>query len=250
MRWARPDDLAGNASRGRRVIAAVACTAAVWLGYADAAGNTVSDLDQLLSAALKRAGFTGTIESTLERASGARRPRARRSRPAALLRHDPALHDDNTCAGCHAPAAGFGDTQSIAIGIQNNDVVGPNRAGPRNQRRTPTVVNTAFYPEAHVERPLLRALGRSVRQLAGLRVSAARRGHAFPPHDPVVTHLLIAQAHIPPTELVEVAGFTGTRGTIGPRFDAVRRRPGRAGAAARRQRLSQRADSPGACSRG
>jgi cytochrome c peroxidase len=41
----------------------------------------------------------------------------------------------------------------------------------------------------------------------------------FPPNDPIVTHLLIAQAHIPPTELVEVAGFTGTKGTIGPRFD-------------------------------
>jgi len=41
----------------------------------------------------------------------------------------------------------------------------------------------------------------------------------FPPLDPVITHLLIAQAHIPPTELVEVAGFTGTAGTIGPEFD-------------------------------
>ena len=35
----------------------------------------------------------------------------------------------------------------------------------------------------------------------------------------MVTHLLIAQAHIPPTELVEVAGFTGTTGTLDPRFD-------------------------------
>ena len=41
----------------------------------------------------------------------------------------------------------------------------------------------------------------------------------FPPSHPIITHLLIAQAHIPPTELVEVAGFSGTRGTIGPRFD-------------------------------
>ena len=41
----------------------------------------------------------------------------------------------------------------------------------------------------------------------------------FPPFDPIVTHLLIAQAHIPPTELVEVAGFTGIAGTIGPEFD-------------------------------
>ncbi|HEY3442538.1 MAG TPA: cytochrome c peroxidase [Paludibaculum sp.] len=42
----------------------------------------------------------------------------------------------------------------------------------------------------------------------------------FPAGDPRFPHLLVAQAHIPPTELVEVAGFTGTRGTIGPRFDA------------------------------
>ena len=41
----------------------------------------------------------------------------------------------------------------------------------------------------------------------------------FPPNDPVVRHLLIAQAHIPPTELNEAAGFTGTRGTLDPRFD-------------------------------
>ena len=32
-------------------------------------------------------------------------------------------------------------------------------------------------------------------------------------------HLLQAQAFIPPTELVEVAGFTGTAGTIHPDFD-------------------------------
>jgi cytochrome c peroxidase len=53
-------------------------------------------------------------------------------------------------------------------------------------------------------------------------------GFHFPPpegdgrsvaNDPVVTYLLIAQAHLPPTELVEVAGFTGTAETIGPRFD-------------------------------
>ena len=36
--------------------------------------------------------------------------------------------------------------QSIAIGVENNDFVGPRRAGPRNQRRTPGVINTAFDP--------------------------------------------------------------------------------------------------------
>jgi cytochrome c peroxidase len=41
----------------------------------------------------------------------------------------------------------MGDTQSIAIGVQNNRLVGVARTGPRNQRRTPTVVNTAFFPK-------------------------------------------------------------------------------------------------------
>jgi cytochrome c peroxidase len=41
----------------------------------------------------------------------------------------------------------------------------------------------------------------------------------FPPHHPVIKTLLAAQGHIPPTELVEMAGFTGTAGTIGPLFD-------------------------------
>src|SRR6185369_6696165 len=38
-----------------------------------------------------------------------------------------AVEDDNSCAGCHSPTRGFGDTQSIAIGIDNNGIVGPDR---------------------------------------------------------------------------------------------------------------------------
>lgn len=49
-------------------------------------------------------------------------------------------------AACHSPVNGFGDSQSIAIGIDNN-LVGPHREGPRNMRRTPMVLNTAFYPK-------------------------------------------------------------------------------------------------------
>jgi hypothetical protein len=35
----------------------------------------------------------------------------------------------------------------------------------------------------------------------------------------VVLILAQAQAQMPPTEMTEVAGFTGTKGTIGPQFD-------------------------------
>ncbi len=186
---------------------------------ADAAPR--SALDAELRAALTAQGFTGTVGQSLEQRLG------RPIDPALanlgrLLWFDKigGLHSDNTCGGCHAPSNGFGDTQSIAIGIQNNDVVGRHRSGPRNQRRTPSVLNAAFFP----------ALMWNGRFSAPSRDSFDNsEGFAFPPPegtttflagDPIVTHLLIAQAHIPPTELVEVAGFTGTRGTIGPDFDA------------------------------
>ena len=86
------------------------------------------------------------------------------------------LNDDNTCGGCHSPTAGFGDTQSIAIGIDNNGIVGPDRTGPRNQRRTPMVMNTAFYPSADVELAL-RMRSRAIRSITA-PASLSRAGRA------------------------------------------------------------------------
>src|SRR5262245_40971583 len=105
------------------------------------------DLDTQLTAALRNAGFTGTVGSSIE--ARLDRPIDRRLADLGrLLFFDkiPSLHSDNACAGCHSPTAGFGDTQSIAIGIQNNNLVGRNRLGPRNQRRTPMAANAAFFP--------------------------------------------------------------------------------------------------------
>jgi hypothetical protein len=66
-------------------------------------------------------GFTGRIESTLE-------PRLRRriDRDLADLGRTlffdkiAGLPNDNTCVGCHSPTNGLGDSQSIAIGVQDN----------------------------------------------------------------------------------------------------------------------------------
>jgi cytochrome c peroxidase len=113
----------------------------------------------------------------------------------------------------------MGDTQSIAIGIQNNDLVGPHRTGPRNQRRTPSVVNSAFYPGLMWNARFSARSGDPFDNSLGFHFPPPEGDTRFPANDPVITHLLIAQGHIPPTELVEVAGFTGTAGTIGPRFD-------------------------------
>jgi cytochrome c peroxidase len=173
----------------------------------------------MLTVVLRGSGFTGRVEETLE----ARLGRPLDYRLVALghqLFFDTAggLHDDNTCAGCHAPSAGFGDTQSIAIGIQNNRVVGSGRAGPRNQRRTPSVVNTAFYPKLMWNGRFSAPSGDPFDSSRGFLFPLPEGATRFLPGDPVVAHLLIAQAHIPPTELVEVAGFTGTFGTLGARL--------------------------------
>jgi hypothetical protein len=87
-------------------------------------------LDRNLARVLATARFTGTIERTLERRLG-RRIDVRLARLGRLPWFDtlPSLHHDNTCGGCHSPAHGFGDSQPIAIGIQNNGIVGPDRRG-------------------------------------------------------------------------------------------------------------------------
>ena len=177
-------------------------------------------LNARLARVLHEQGFTGRVESTLEDRLG-RRIDKQLADLGRLLWFDRvhSLHLDNTCAGCHSPTNGFGDTQSIAIGVDNNGLVGPNRAGPRNQRRSPMVINAAFFPK-------LMWNGRFFANGIGGELGdpfVNNYGFTFPaPEAGTLSyhkHLLQAQAFIPPTELVEVAGFTGTAGTIGPEFD-------------------------------
>jgi len=174
-----------------------------------------SRLDRELMRVLQNAGFTGNVQATLEARLG------RRVDPAMadlgrFLFFDKilGLHGDNSCAGCHSPAFGFGDSQPMAIGVDNNNIVGPNRRGPRNQRRSPLAPNTIFYP-ALMWTPRFVAL-------SGNPFDSSL-GFKFPPPENVVTGvptLLAAQASIPSTELVEMAGFTGITanpGNFGPR---------------------------------
>src|SRR5687767_7482936 len=184
--------------------------------------NRGASLEAQLVQVLRQHDFTGRVESTLPDRLG-RRLEDDLANIGRLLWFDnvQGLHRDNTCAGCHSPSNGFGDTQSIAIGVDNNGLVGPNRAGPRNQRRSPIVINTAFYPK-------LMWNGRFFAN-AGPRATLGDPfnnmfGFVLPmPEGPslgYLDHLLQAQAFIPPTELVEVAGFTETAGThYDPRLD-------------------------------
>jgi cytochrome c peroxidase len=102
--------------------------------------------------------------------------------------------------------------------VDNNGIVGPDRQGPRNQRRSPLLTNIAFVPRlmwdgrffAPSDDPFDNSMGFTFPEPEGVT--------RFGPGDPSVKHLLTAQAHIPPTELPEMTGFTGTSGTAFPSF--------------------------------
>ncbi len=179
------------------------------------------ELNRTLTMALQHAGFTGGIEKTLEIRLG--RPINKQLADLGRLiffDNIQGLHDDNSCAGCHAPTSGFGDTQSIAIGVDNNGFVGPSRAGPRNQRRAPSVINSAFFPKLMWNGRFSSVSGDPFDNSQGFRFPLPEGNAKFPPNDPEIRHLLAAQGFIPQTELVEMSGFAGTRGTITPLFDA------------------------------
>jgi cytochrome c peroxidase len=109
----------------------------------------------------------------------------------------------------------------MAIGVQNNNVVGPHRAGPRNQRRSPLVINTALYPALMWNGRFNSLAGDPFDNTSGFRFPFPEDDTRFSYAENVrhgVTHLLQAQAHMPPTELIEVAGFTGTCPSLGPEF--------------------------------
>ena len=183
------------------------------------AADTRTGVDQQLETVLAQLGFTGRVESTLEQRVDHRIDN-QLADLGRLLFFDTVtgLNNDNNCSGCHSPTTGFGDTQSIAIGIDNNGIVGKNRVGPRNQRRTPTVANTAFFPNLMWNS-----------RFASLSNDPCdnRAGFLFPPPEGLtlsyLPHLLVAQAFIPPTERVEVAGFSFPGDSVDIRNEVLRR---------------------------
>jgi len=206
------------ARRGLVGIAALLYLCALVPALIASAPPPAGALDRELAAALATAGFTGTISQTYQARIEANLGRPIDPRLAEIGRmlwfdtlHS--LHADNTCGGCHSPTNGFGDSQPMAIGVQNNGLVGPHRAGPRNQRRSPLVINTALYPALMWNGRFSSISGDPFDNTGGFRFPFPEGDERFSHTNDVrhgVTHLLQAQAHMPPTELIEVAGFTGT----------------------------------------
>jgi cytochrome c peroxidase len=183
------------------------------------ASAQVTSLDDKLQAVLHQNGFTGRMESTLEQRLG-RRLDTQLADLGRNLWFDTitGLNNDNSCAGCHSPTAGFGDTQSIAIGIDSNEVVGPHRVGPRNMRHAPMVINSVFFPRLMWNSRFAALSGDPFDNSADFQfpLPEGRTLSGQP-------HLLVAQAFIPPTERNEVAGFDFVGDNDSIRAEVIRR---------------------------
>ncbi|HKE58275.1 MAG TPA: cytochrome c peroxidase [Pyrinomonadaceae bacterium] len=183
---------------------AVMSLGGVVLTQTTSASSSDSALNEQLAAVLNQHGFTGRIGSTLERKLG-RKIDNQLADLGRLAFHDSllGLNNDNSCSGCHAATRGFGDSQSIAIGIENNNIVGPDRTGPRNQRRAPMVLNNVFFPGLMWNSRFAAISGDPFDNSSGFQFPAPESFTlSFLPH------LLTAQAFIPVTENVEMAGFS------------------------------------------
>src|SRR5262245_9916431 len=195
----------------RQVLRPCAAVVALLAATGGASPQSTPALDAQLAEVLEAAGFTGEVEASLEARLGRPLDPAR-VEVGRLLFFDNilGLHGDNSCAGCHSPAFGFGDSQPMAIGVDNNGIVGPGRAGPRNQRRSPLVANTEFYPALMWTARFVALSGDPFDNSLGFQ---------FPPPENVVATtqtLLQAQGSLPSTELVEMAGFAGITANPGP----------------------------------
>jgi cytochrome c peroxidase len=151
------------------------------------------------------------------------RPRAELGR---LLFFDPILSgvQQTSCATCHAPAFAFADGRNIARGTfctMNADMTqifceepptkgfggnltGPDRGAPLNNRNTPSLFNVALFPRLmwNSRFHFVDDSSTDVYQLS------TADGFQFPAPEGLMhtRSLLTAQAHIPPTEAVEMTG--------------------------------------------
>lgn len=202
--------------RTREAITYACFSALLFSHFSQAAAKdpTDAELDKNLQAVLQQIGFSGEIDT----------------KAADLIGHsiDPdkaelgrnlffdrilSLADDNSCSGCHAPQFGFSDSQSIAIGVGNNCVVGPGRQGPFNQRRSPSVANAVLYPKFMWNGRFSSLSGNPFDNKEGFLFPAPENDTRFNPHGPVKS-LMAAQGHMPPTELVEMAGTKDLEGFV------------------------------------
>ncbi|ANL39529.1 cytochrome-c peroxidase [Rhizobium phaseoli] len=164
--------------------------------------NPDHELKQLLA----RYNFTGNTQATLEKKHPVDEKLAAIGQNLFFDRIL-GLSNDNSCSGCHSPQFAFADSQSIAIGVDNNCRVGPGRVGPHNQRRSPTVTNAVLYPVMMWNGRFSSISGDGLDNSKGFLFPAPEGNTKFASYDPYVKMLMAAQGHMPSTELPEMAGF-------------------------------------------
>jgi cytochrome c peroxidase len=138
---------------------------------------------------------------------------------------DPILSglEQTSCATCHHSEFQFADAREIARGVycdlvpevsihcdeapergEDGNVVGPDRSSPLNSRNSPTLINSALYPSQmwNGRFRFVECVGDDINECD------ATKGFRFPAPegDLMVRSLATAQAHIPVTEIVEMAG--------------------------------------------
>ena len=185
------------------IVLALIAVGVVALTPRTSASGSDEFLNEQLTAVLSQHGFTGRVGLTLEQRLG-RKIDNQLADLGRLAFHDSllGLNNDNSCSGCHAAPLGFGDSQSIAIGVENNNVVGPDRTGPRNQRRAPLILNNVFFPALMWNSRFNSVSGDPFDNSAGFQFPLPE-GFSLS----ALPHLLTAQAFIPVTEKPEMSGF-------------------------------------------
>ncbi len=177
--------------------------AALVLAPGTSATSADDALNEQLLAVLRQHEFTGRVGFSVEQRLG-RKIDTQLADLGRLAFHDTllGLNDDNSCSGCHGAQFGFGDSQSIAIGVENNNIVGRDRVGPRNQRRTPIILNNVLFPALMWNSRFNAVSGDPFDNGAGFQFPLPE-GFSLS----ALPHLLTAQAFIPPTEKPEMTGF-------------------------------------------
>lgn len=216
----------GKARRRRRGAAsawalAAMMSAALLVGcngsdHGGQAATPVDPVDQQLAGTLAQQKFTGAVEQKLETRLGRQiDPKLAELGRQLFFDRVTSLHNDSSCASCHSPTNGWADTQSIAIGIGSNLLVGPDREGPHNLRRSPSAANSAFYPSMMWDGRFFAPSGDPFDNAQGFTFPPPEGTIQFRPNDPVIKHLLAAQSYLPTTQFDEMAGFRGMTSFFG-----------------------------------
>lgn len=192
-------------------------------------GGGTASLDEQLRPLIEANGLTASPrlhEPVLTPEQEAIREQRRELGRLLFFDHALSVIEQTSCGTCHHAAFQFADARNIARGVfcelvpdvsitcedpptDGGNVVGPQRTAPLNSRNTPALLNAPLFPR-QMWNGRFRFIDDSSTDVNECDASEGFR-LTEPEGDMYVRSLLTAQAHIPVTELVEMAGdYEGT----------------------------------------